>query len=685
MVRVILLIVETAHPSPPLTSTGHRTADRPRQRQSHSMSEPVAAPVANGGDANAGTSAGTNGASKPAAAAAAGGAQISRQDLILLVQKLQKRAAASDQQVAQLRKQLAEQANVAASATPVAVVAATADTTGDTDVAALQLQLSNLQSQLSAQAAAHQTQSDRLQSELQLRSDALTDARQQLAASREETEAAKKRAAAALEDGRRLQAQLQQMQQQSAAASVPIASPLPSVSPAPVAAAATGGSFLLENANKELRAALKDAESKHALALQKSTHYQQLVGALEKQMSEATRAAAADKETLTKRVTDAEARLATSDAKLLTSFQLVNEEKKRYATMVDEGKAAAAKMAHLQAQLTQVQDLLRESNAQLEQAQSDNNALRTANFKLSQRLDSANVDEADDVRELRKTLASRAEEVAALRNELDHTRAIHARTIGNMENELTLQASELERAVDEEKRQVERTIRQLHELTTRTDAEREAATQRAAMLTERAEALQVERDEAVKAHTQLTAQSEQLQSELESLRAAHAAAEQDHAAAYAHLSTSSSEKYGRLLQELKNYKVHTINAQVSLRNEVETLTATNARLEEEMRHGRPGERKLFELAALQAGRDDALREAEREAGAARQSLVELRGRMEQIKGERDFLAHEVKQAKNSQNRAQVNLESVCTMTATTRPAPRRDDWVERGPLRLTFR
>jgi chromosome segregation ATPase len=625
------------------------------------MSDPVAAPAANGGDANAATPAGSNGASKPAAAAAAGGAQISRQDLILLVQKLQKRAAASDQQVAQLRKQLAEQANAAASATPIA--AAASDATGavahgDADVAALQSRLSNLQSQLTAQAAAHQAQTDRLQSELQLRSDALTDVRQQLAASREETEAAKKRAAAALEDGRRLQAQLQQLQQQAAAAAVPIASPVPSVSPAPVAAAAGGGSFLLENANKELRAALKDAESKHALALQKSTHYQQLVGALEKQMSEATRAAAADKESLSKRVTDAEARLATSDAKLLTSFQLVNEEKKRYASMVDEGKAAAAKTAHLQAQLTQVQDLLRESTAQLEQAQGDNNALRTANFKLSQRLDSANVDEADDVRELRKTLASRAEEVAALRNELDHTRAIHARTIGNMENELTLQASELERAVDEEKRQVERTIRQLHELTTRTDVEREASAQRAAALEQRAEALQAERDDAVKAHEQLTAQAEQLQFELESLRAAHAAAEDAHAASYAQLSSSSSEKYARLLQELKNYKVHTINAQVSLRNEVETLTATNARLEEEMRHGRPGERKLFELAALQAGRDDALREAEREAAAARQSLVELRGRLEQVKGERDFLAQEVKQGKNSQNRAQVNLESV---------------------------
>jgi hypothetical protein len=268
------------------------------------------------------------------------------------------------------------------------------------------------------------------------------------------------------------------------------------------------------------------------------------------------------------------------------------------------------------------------------------------------------VEEEGDARELRRTLASREGEVSALRNELDHTRAIHARTLANMESELQLAQTEAERQVEEERRNVEQAVRQVHELTTRSEHEREQSGRRIAELQQQLTTLQSERDEAVQAHRDASASLATVQAELDSLRTEHASSVATARTAYESLSTSSSEKYARLLQELKAYKIHTINAQVELRNELDALAATNARLEEEIKFGRPGseERRILELASLQASRDEAVRAAENEAAQARQTLVEWRGKLEQVKTERDFLAQQLHESRHSASRHTVNLD-----------------------------
>jgi len=578
---------------------------------SGSISAALAASKANAANGKAGGSvSGSSGASK-----------VSREELIVLVQKLQKRANNAEQQALAFKKQLAAQQQQpqpredgsAARSSPASSSSSSSSPNATADIASALSQAKR----------------------------AIDEAKEE--AKRASSDAAEwqKRYAELKEENSRLMQQVQAK-----------VSDTETQGDDGTSGTGSSSSFLLENANRELKSALQSAQSQAA-------SFESRALEAEKALADSRQSHQHELESWTSRVKELETKLANSDGKLVRSVALISEERSKRESTLDELKTLQSKVSQLQSALESSQQLLRESQQQVETSQAECNTLRNEVFQWQQRAEkSRSMDEQDgvDLRELRKTLSSKQEEILALRNELDHTRAIHARTMTNMENEAALTTQELERQVEEERSNVERVSRQLQELRTKTESERET-------FQSRIEELETELRQSTTTNQSLTSEldqqrteCEQLRDEFSTFRVEHDRSIQSANESYQALQTSSSEKYARLLQELKAYKLHTIGVQAALRGEIESLTATNQRLEEELKHGKPDERRIFELAALQAQRDEALREAESEVATYRQTAVELRGKMEQVKAERDFLAEELKNARNSQDRAQVNLD-----------------------------
>jgi hypothetical protein len=85
-----------------------------------------------------------------------------------------------------------------------------------------------------------------------------------------------------------------------------------------------------------------------------------------------------------------------------------------------------------------------------------------------------------------------------------------------------------------------------------------------------------------------------------------------------------NERYERLLREYRMYKEGHEERMTELQEQVRVAQEKAVKMEEEMATGQPQERRILELAELQARREEVVRKAEQEVTALRQTNTECK-------------------------------------------------------------
>ena len=551
--------------------------------------------------------------------------EISRSDLILLLQKLQKRSAITEQQMKELKQKL-EQAE----------------------------ETIQKMSQNSIKQSPSEDSSTQL---LQSQVDSLQHHSQELES---EVKEWKRRALEAEE----------RMKTSSLNAVSPSPSPAPSGSgSSSLSPPSSNGSFLLEHTNKELRSALAAEQAKNQSAEETVATLQSRLSQLEQELNHArtqsqshsssnsnssSTSLSANNDVLAKRVLELETKLTKSDNKLVKSVQLISEEKKKFQTAQEELTTLQTKLSQCTAALSSSADLLKETQLQLTSERALTDQLRSDLVRLQSKFE---LDGGEsDPREFRKTLQSKDEHILALENELDHLRTIHARQISQFEDELSRTTRQLESELEDERMRVERLTTEMaqekHHLVSENEEIKAAMNRQRQNIEEMKSSM--ETFEAEK--KQLLDQLAQLQEDYNKLQSSHSVSMESHQSTLDQVQSTLNDKYTRLLHELKQYKIHMITTTTTLQNELQSAHAHIRQLEDDIQHGQPHERRLWELATLQSSRDERLREMEEEVGQHRARVTELTGRLEQARVEKEFLQSELRQQQLSHQRSTVNID-----------------------------
>jgi hypothetical protein len=571
---------------------------------------------------------------KPAApaGAAAPAKEISRSDLILLVQKLQKRSAAAEQQVLALKKQIAEQTTQPASTDPnnlidlLSCTPATAAASSKED-----------SGQLAKQAAIHASQLANLQAELKARNESIETLNRTVTDTRKEL--AKARA--------------------NAAPSPSSTPPLPNGSPSsasPAPAQQSGGSFLLENANKELRASLAAEQSKVQATEKRTAQLQARLEKVEADLLTASKQAGSQTEGVQKRVSELETKLAMSDSKLMKSFQLIEGEKKKVDLSNQELEKLNKKIKELNQAVASSSSLLQESHQSLQHEKQALESLRSENFRLLSKLESIQGEGEGDLREFRKTLQSKDETIVSLQNELDHLRSIHAHSINSLEDEFSRLTKQYEIELEQEKSASERAQTEGQQEKFELKQELERTRRELFELKEYINSTKQENSNALEQFERQKIALEELKQAYEKLQQQYTDSTTSHFLSLQELDDSSKAKYARLVSELKSYRIYVIQEHTALKNELDESRRLIAELREEISQGKPGERRIWELAQLQSSRNELVRELEEELRREKTQNLEWKQKIEQTRIEKEFLLREVQSAKESRSRSSIDTD-----------------------------
>ena len=296
-------------------------------------------------------------------------------------------------------------------------------------------------------------------------------------------------------------------------------------------------------------------------------------------------------------------------------------------------------------------------------------------------------DEREEMVELRRELQSRKDELQELQNELEHERMVRERERIAQEQAAEMDREEREREREERQRAEQRAERERKEREEAMEADvrqlnsklRQGAKKYKQTLSDY-EAMKERADRAEAERAELAARAKELE--------AAVSAERDQASEEQLRSeTRHGERYERLLREYRQYK----DVQQKMADEqADRLKEANERIskmEDEMQSGQPqgqqpstpsalstsgcsstgltlspaclslwSERRILELAELQARREDAVRKAETEAASLRQQLQELRRRAKALKDENELLQAQQSEDGRSQSRSQVNID-----------------------------
>jgi len=157
----------------------------------------------------------------------------------------------------------------------------------------------------------------------------------------------------------------------------------------------------------------------------------------------------------------------------------------------------------------------------------------------------------------------------------------------------------------------------------------------------------------VEALEQQLQEREQMNSEL---IGAHAEAKLAHEKQVAELQTREGERYGRLLRE---FNAHREEAKQALRQQADQLEAAereNRRLQEQIATGKPDERRIFELAELQARREHKIRQVNDQMASNVKLLAHHEEQMGDYRAKIQSLEDQIQAERLSKIRSKVNLD-----------------------------
>ena len=147
-----------------------------------------------------------------------------------------------------------------------------------------------------------------------------------------------------------------------------------------------------------------------------------------------------------------------------------------------------------------------------------------------------------------------------------------------------------------------------------------------------------------------------LQSQIDSLNRTISESQQQRDREVRTIEFKHIEKYERAQRESQQ-NINKLNNELNDRNAlINELQTRCSDLQQEIDTGRPAERKLYELANLQARRDESLHHIQAENRELKQQLDELQTKLSRYKTERQFLTQQLQQHTRSQSLSQINID-----------------------------
>jgi len=140
------------------------------------------------------------------------------------------------------------------------------------------------------------------------------------------------------------------------------------------------------------------------------------------------------------------------------------------------------------------------------------------------------------------------------------------------------------------------------------------------------------------------------------LMEAHAEAKLSHERTIQENDARNAERYGRLLKELTQLRENSKRIQKDLEKRADTAESERKRLHDLVTKGRPGERRIFELAEMQARREHKIREVSGKVVEYQKLVDQHEEVVNKFKNEIEALKDKMEEGKLSKKRSGVNLD-----------------------------
>lgn len=320
----------------------------------------------------------------------------------------------------------------------------------------------------------------------------------------------------------------------------------------------------------------------------------------------------------------------------------IQQLQQQHQRAVDESKHQLADVQRAaQRQQAEHMQQMQEAQQQVQQLQEQLSALQQERTQYAQS---------------KKLLEQRSVQISELIDTIDRERAVRDSEKLQRDNDIDVLTQECERMRQEMQRQLlqaqnERSdaLSQLQAQLTHTATQLHQAQTQAA---EQADALTAEQQR--NAELQVTVQ--QLQSEVSALQHRMSDVQQTRDRELRTIEFRHIDKYERSQRE-NQQQIQQLNSELQHRQSmIQQLQQRCSELQHEMETGKPGERKLYELAHLQARRDESLHQLQSENRELKALCTELENKLQRYKTERQFLHQQVQQHTRSQSISQINID-----------------------------
>lgn len=185
-----------------------------------------------------------------------------------------------------------------------------------------------------------------------------------------------------------------------------------------------------------------------------------------------------------------------------------------------------------------------------------------------------------------------------------------------------------------------------------------------------AESKEKDRDKLLSKHEEIKAQLTEYALKIETLQQqnqekdrmntelieAHAEAKLEHEKELSHSEQKHNERYNRLLKELTSYRAETQRVLVEQKELVHKTESEMERLQEQIATGKPDERRIFELAELQARREHKIRKVNDQMKSHVQIIAQHQKAMGTYRAKIKSLTNQLNAQKLSKKRSTVNLD-----------------------------
>lgn len=383
-------------------------------------------------------------------------------------------------------------------------------------------------------------------------------------------------------------------------------------------------------------------------------------------------------ESQTVHVTELEQRLKQLQSRLTQTFDLLKQSKQRVnelqqqldqqqtstASQLDQlAKQHRTSLEQQTQQHTRVIDQLKHEHCDIIRAQqriqadteSKIDQLQQANQSLTEQL-SAYESQQSDLADMRQLLDQRSHEISELIDALDRERAMRDADKIKRDNEIDSLTHECERIrqdtqrellrVENDKRDALNVLLQQYNQSLNDLHQAHATTQQH---TEQLTAAQ-------SVNNQLQHKVRELESEIRALQQSALESQQSRDRELRAIEFKHIDRFERAQRENQQH-IHKLSAELTDRSTlIEQLQQRCRDLEHEIDTGKPTERKLYELASLQARRDESLQQLQADNRALKHQLSVSESKLSKYKTERAFLTDQLSQHSRSQSISQINID-----------------------------